>query len=63
VGGLRKRLQQEHVPVSFQEVTRALGIFLGPIAASISEESKISESMACLGSMVLKSTHFSLSLR
>ena len=37
----RKRLQQEHVPVSFQEVTRALETFLGPIATSISEESKI----------------------
>ncbi|MDO9584540.1 MAG: nucleotidyl transferase AbiEii/AbiGii toxin family protein [Desulfomicrobium sp.] len=35
----RKRLQQEHVPVSFQEVTRALEIFLVPITTSISEES------------------------
>ncbi|NCC85103.1 MAG: nucleotidyl transferase AbiEii/AbiGii toxin family protein, partial [Clostridia bacterium] len=45
----RKRLQQEHVPVSFQEVTTALGIFLGPIAASISEESKIPKAWTASG--------------
>lgn len=45
----RKRLQQEHVPVSFQEVTTALEIFLGPIAASISEESKIPEAWPASG--------------
>ena len=45
----RKRLQQEHVPVSFQEVTTALGIFLSPIAASISEESKIPKAWTASG--------------
>lgn len=45
----RKRLQQEHAPVSFQEVTTALEIFLSPIAASISEESKIPKTWTASG--------------
>ncbi len=45
----RKRLQQEHVPVSFQEVTRALEIFLAPIATSISEQSGTPETWTASG--------------
>ena len=45
----RKRLQQEHVPVSFQEVTSALEIFLAPIATSISEESETPEKWTASG--------------
>ena len=45
----RKRLQQEHVPVSFHEVTRALEAFLAPIATSISGESRIPETWTASG--------------
>ncbi|MBE1426530.1 hypothetical protein H4684_003196 [Desulfomicrobium macestii] len=45
----RKRLEQEHVPVLFQEVTRALAIFLMPIATSISEQSETPETWTASG--------------
>jgi hypothetical protein len=45
----RKRLQQEHVPVSFQDVTRTLGIFLAPIVTSISEQSETSKTWTASG--------------
>jgi len=45
----RKRLQQEHVPVAFQKVTRALEIFLMPIATSISEQSEAPETWTASG--------------
>lgn len=45
----RKRLQQEHVPVAFQKVTRALEIFLVPIATSISEQSETPETWIASG--------------
>jgi len=35
----RKRLQQEHTPASFQEVTSAVATFLSPLATSISKKS------------------------
>jgi len=45
----RKRMQQEHVPVSFQDVTRTLEIFLAPIVTSISEQSETSKTWTASG--------------